>query len=118
MMGGLVEGRNMMRIFLAEALNGRSYALAANAFDGRFAGGIDVEHQNSVGVGEGGAEFFQEVAGAGVTVRLEDHVNPVEAALAGSREGGANLGGMVSVIINHADVGHAALELKPAVYSA
>src|SRR5215472_6758699 len=51
-------------------------------------------------------------------MRLEDHVDAVEPALARRREGGANLGGMVAVVVDHAHTGGAAAKLESAIYPA
>src|SRR5215472_5858 len=51
-------------------------------------------------------------------MRLEDHVDAVEPALARRREGGANLGGMVAVVVDHAHTGGAAAKLEAAIYPA
>ena len=41
-----------------------------------------------------------------------------EAALSGGRQRGANLGGMMAIVINHADPGCLAAQLEPPVYPA
>ena len=63
-------------------------------------------------------ELVQKIEGAGVAVGLEDDVNLPVAALAGRGEGGANLGGMVAVIVHHGDAARLAAQLKAPVHAA
>src|SRR5579859_2866035 len=51
-------------------------------------------------------------------MRLEDDVNLVESALPRSGQGGANLGGMMTVIVHHGDSVNFAFELKATIYAA
>src|SRR5579864_9042197 len=51
-------------------------------------------------------------------MRLEDHVNAFESALPRRSERSSNLCWMMAVIINHADIGCAAFELKTPIYTA
>ena len=57
---------------------------AGDALDRRFAGGVNIEDDQRVGVLERGGEFVHQIAGAGVAVGLEDDVNLAEAALPGA----------------------------------
>src|SRR5260370_27265772 len=98
--------------------NGRDHALSGDAGNGRLAGGVDIEHADGVGVRECGAEFVEQVAGARVAMRLEDHVDALESALPRRRKGRTNLRGMMAVVVNHADAVHRALELKAPVHAA
>src|SRR5258708_33683326 len=100
------------------ALDGFGDAFAGDPCDGRLAGRVDIEHADGVGVRECCAEFFQQVARAGVAMRLEDCVDALESTLARCRESGADLRGMMAVIVNHADAGGRALELEAAINAA
>ncbi len=51
-------------------------------------------------------------------MRLEDDVHTLKSALSGCSESGANLGRMVSVVVNDADAGGLAAKLEAAVYAA
>jgi hypothetical protein len=51
-------------------------------------------------------------------VRLEYNVDLAESALAGGGEGGADLGGMVAVVVDHAYAGGRASQLESAIDSA
>src|SRR5258708_13159981 len=93
------------------ALDGFGDAFAGDPCDGRLAGRVDIEHADGVGVRECCAEFFQQVARAGIAMRLEDCVDTLESALARCCESGEDLRGMMAVIVNHADAGGRALEL-------
>src|SRR5437588_604122 len=99
-------------------LNGRRQPFAADAGNGWFAGRIYIEHQNCVGIRERFSEFVHEIAGAGIAMRLEDDMDAVESALAGSSQGGANLSGMMAVVVNHGNAGGLAFELETAVNAA
>src|SRR5258706_3953242 len=92
-----------------------SQNFGSHAFDRLFACGIDVEDEDGVGVGEGGCEIVHEIAGAGVAVGLEDYVDMMESALAGSGEGGAGFGWWMAVILNYADAGRLAAGTGTAV---
>src|SRR5450756_1002403 len=51
-------------------------------------------------------------------MRLEQHVNAPEPAQAGAIESGADLGGVVSVIVHHGDAAFLAARLEAAIDSA
>ena len=89
-----------------------------NAGNGLFAGGVDVEHDEGVGIGEGLGEFLHQCLGTGVAVGLEDNVNAAVAALAGGGERGEDLGGVMAVIVDHTYAGCASAKLEAAVYTA
>ena len=71
-----------------------------------------------VGVVEGVEELAEQVARAGVAVRLEDHDQPPPEALARRRQGGADLGRVVAVVADHHDAAGLAAELEAAVDAA
>src|SRR5258706_16162688 len=91
-----------------------SQNFGSHAFDRLFACGIDVEDEDGVGVGEGGCEIVHEIAGAGVAVGLEDYVDMMESALAGSGGRGANFGWRMAVVVNYRDAGGFARESENA----
>ena len=51
-------------------------------------------------------------------MRLEDYMNLAQAAIFSGRKRGANLRGMMAVIIHHPHATHPALQLKTAVHAA
>ena len=93
-------------------------SFAGDALDRRFAGGINVEDGQRVGILKCGGELVHEIAGAGVAMRLEYDVDFAEAALPRGRKRGTNLGGMMAVVINHADARGLASQLEPAIHAA
>ena len=56
-----------------------------------------------IGIGEGAGEFLEQITRARVAVGLEDHVDAAIAALARCGQGGADLGGMVAVVVDDGD---------------
>ena len=92
-------------------------SLAGDAVDGRFAGCVNIEHGHSVCISEGGGKLVEEQLRAGIAVGLENNVDTAESALARSGESGANLCGVVAVVIDHGHAVDTALELKATVYS-
>src|SRR5579864_9409811 len=91
---------------------------AGDAFDGLFAGGVNIEDEERVGIIERGGEFFDEIAGACVAMRLEDDMDLLEAALPRRRQRRLDLGGMMAVVVDHAHAGNASAQLEPAVDAA
>src|ERR1035438_4063282 len=91
--------------------------LAGNTRDGRFAGGIDVEHGGRVGIAKRSGEIVEQQLRAGIAVRLEDDVDLSEPAFTRRRKCRAYLGGMVAVVVDHGHVVDAPLELEAAVHS-
>src|SRR5262249_1267632 len=91
------------------------HGFAANAGNGRLAGGIDVENDNAIGCGESRTEIREQVAGAGVAMRLKDNMNTIEAALPRGSQRGANLGGMGAIVGDHAHPGGASAKLEGAI---
>jgi hypothetical protein len=67
------------------------------------AGGVDLRHEQHVRVVEGGHELVPEVAGARVAVGLEDDDDPPIVNLARRSQGRADLGRVVSVVVDHVD---------------
>src|SRR5215475_10090937 len=88
---------------------------AGDARDCRLAGRVNLEQLQGVGILEGGREVVHQIAGAGVAVWLKDHMHPFETTLAGGFEGGPNLGGMMPVIVDHANAGSFSPQLKATI---
>src|SRR5207302_5745020 len=80
-------------------------SLARDPINWRFAGSIDVEHEQRVRVVESAGELFHQIARPRVPVRLKDDVNLAEPTLPRRRQSSLNLGGMMPVVVNHADSG-------------
>jgi len=57
--------------------------LGGDSWDWVFAGGVDGQDGYGIGLGESLREVFEEVAGAGVAVGLEEDVDLAVAAFAG-----------------------------------
>ena len=77
--------------------------VGAAAFDGRFPGGIDRQHEGMVGDGERIAEFTRILARARVAVRLEDNDESASVGLAHPLEQRGDLRGVVRVVGEHAE---------------
>src|SRR5262249_10232665 len=107
-----LQGTDMASRFAAQFLDGFHNAFSSDTRNRWLAGRVDVENEDAVGVGESGAELLQQVAGAGVAVRLEDYMNTLEGALARRSQRGANLRGMMAVVVDHADVGDPTSQLE------
>src|SRR6266849_9466490 len=102
--------------FVTGLANGARQRFAGHARDGRFAGRIDIEQHEDVSLIERAAEFVPKVLGAGVTMGLKEHEQAIELATTGRFECGANLGRVMTVIIDHGDVIDRALDVKTAVH--
>src|ERR1019366_8036740 len=98
--------------------NAASENFRRDAFDRLLAGRVNVEEAKRVGIGEGGRELIHQIASAGKTVRLEDHMHAAKSALTGGGQRGSDLRRMMAVIVNHADARSLALELEAAVHAA
>ena len=92
--------------------------LRRDAGDWLFTGGIDGQDRHGIGIFECAAELFHQVFRARVAVRLKDHVNVPVSALAGGSKRGANLGGMMAVVVNHGNAAHYAFTLEAPVDAA
>ena len=80
------------------------------------AGGVGLGDEQFVDPLEAGAEAVQQVAGAGVGVRLEEADQaPAGEALNGGGDGGADLGGVVGVIVHDGHAGRVADVLEAAL---
>src|SRR5438132_89495 len=106
-----------MDVFVAGIANGGRKRFAGHAWDGRFAGRIDIEQHEDVRLIERAAEFIPKVLGAGVAMRLEEHQQSIELAAASRLKRGANLGGVMAVVVHDGDVVNHALDVKAAAYA-
>jgi len=111
--GGEVGGELNLR-----ALDACGQALGCYAGDGFFAGCVDGQDYNSIGIRERTTKLVQKIKGSGEPVRLEDDMNVLVAALAGCGQCGANLGGMVAVIVDDGDAARLATQLETPVHAA
>ena len=77
------------------------------------AGGIDVRHEQQVGLLERSGELFREISCPAVPVWLkQDHEPPVPALFRRSQRR-PNLGGVMAIIIHDHDAGFLASQMKP-----
>src|SRR5712664_1014782 len=98
--------------------NGARQRFTGHARDGRFAGRIDIDQHENIGLIEGAAEFVPKVLGAGIAMRLKEDEQAIKLAAAGRFEGGANLDRMMTVVIDHSDLIDHALNVKAAAAAA
>src|SRR5712672_2603442 len=103
-----------MNVLVAGLANGTRECFARDTGDGRFAGGIDINERKNIGLIESAAEIGPEVLGAAETMRLKEHQEAIELAATGCFERGANLGGVMAVVVNHGDVVDHSLDVKAA----
>src|SRR5262245_27868176 len=92
--------------------------LAADARDRTLAGRIALAEHQQVGVVEGAEELVEEIARAGVAVRLEGDHQPAVEAFAGGPLRGADLLRVVAVFVHDEDVALLATHLEAAVDAA
>src|SRR5581483_9017623 len=95
-----------------------SQHLTRDPRNGRFAGGVDIQHEHGVCSAEGGAELLHERLGAGVAMRLEDRVDAAVTALARGGKSGADFSGVMGVVVNDSDAAHLSLNVEAAVHAA
>src|SRR5215813_5881461 len=107
----------MLSVFAA-LLYSFGQSLRRHTFDRRLARRIDIEDVKGVCVIERGDELIHQVAGSRIAVGLENYVNFVEVTLLRRSQRSANLCGMMTVIIDDADVVHAAAQLEAPINSA
>src|SRR4029077_15471974 len=93
-------------------------SFSGDALDRGFAGGINVEDGQRVGILKRGGEFVHEVARTSVAVGLKNDVDFAEATLPRRRQRGANLGRVWAVVIDHADACSFAPQLEATVNAA
>jgi hypothetical protein len=89
--------------------------LAGYAGDRRLASGVYIENGDTIGVAKGCGELVEQQLRARIAMRLEDDVNAPKATLARCRQSGANLGGMVAIVVDDRHTVGAALELEAAI---
>ncbi len=97
--------------------NGAHKRFARHARDGRFAGRIDIDQHEDIRLIERAAEFVPKVLRAGVAMRLKEHEQAIELAAAGGFERGADLDRVMTIVIDHGDVIHYALDVKAAPHA-
>src|SRR3712207_5719202 len=92
---------------VARLADGVHDQLPVHAGLGHLACAVDFGDEDRVGGGEGLAELPVELAGARVTVRLEDRDDPAfeGGGRAGGFEGGGELRGVVGVVVHHPHFG-------------
>src|SRR5947207_472496 len=78
-------------------------SITANALDRRFARGIDIRHENDVGVVETGAEPVKQVSHASIAVRLYDRDHLTVDNSARGLQNRRYLDRMVAVIVDYGD---------------
>src|SRR5512143_2354572 len=91
--------------------------LAGYAGDGLFPRGIDVHDDELVRLVEGGKEFFEQVLGPRIPVRLEHHDHPPLEPSRGGRERGPDLRGVMAVIVDDDDSAGLSFDLKPSLHA-
>src|SRR5262249_15724708 len=99
----------------AKLLDSRDHALSGNAGNRRLAGRVDVQNEDAVGVRESGTEFFEQIGGSRIAVRLEDHVDRFELTLPRRSQRCASVRWVMAVVGDHADVGKPAAQLETPV---
>ncbi len=99
-------------------LNALGEPLRRHAGNRLLAGRVDGQHDHRVGVAKCASELVQKISGARVPVRLEDDVNLAAAARARSGQRGANLGGMVAVVVDNRHAARLAALLEAPVDAA
>src|SRR6267154_473076 len=112
-----LHGAEIVDVLVAGFSDGARQCFAGHAGDGGFAGSVDVEQRENVGLIEGAAEIVPEMLGAAVTMRLKEHEKPVELAATGCFEGRTNLGRVMAVVVNYGDIVDHTLDVKAAAYS-
>src|SRR6266853_6578977 len=112
-----LHGAKIVDVLVTGFANGTRKRFAGHSRDWRFASRVDVEQHENVRLIKSAAEFVPKVPGAGVAMRLKQHQQPIELAAAGGFEGGADLGRVMAVVIDHGDVIDDALDVKTAAHA-
>src|ERR1019366_7504325 len=76
--------RNIQRLLSTDFPNAVGQQLSGNSRDGRLTRRINIEHDDRIGVAEGGRKFLKQQLGASVAVRLKDDMQPPESTLSRS----------------------------------
>src|SRR6266850_5168504 len=97
--------------------NGARKRFTRHAWDGRFAGRIDIEQHENIRLIERAAEFIPKVLSAGVAMRLKEYEEAIELAASGSFECGADLDRVMTVVIDYGDVVNYTLDVKAAAHA-
>src|SRR5712672_2048477 len=99
-----LHGTEIEDILVAGFADGIGQRFAGYARDGRLAGSVDVGDNQNVGLVERAREFVPEMLRARVAVRLEKHQETIELADARGFQGGADLGRVMAVVVDHGNV--------------
>src|SRR6202007_763048 len=113
-LGGLRKGVAVVNVLVASIANGIGETLAGHAGDGGFAGRVDVDKNDNIGLIECPAEFVPKMLRTRKAMRLEEHQQPMELAAARGLERCADFSGVMPVIVDHRDAVHPALDVEPA----
>src|SRR5258708_1221609 len=112
-----LHGVKIVDVLVTGFANGARKRLARHSCDWRFTGCVYIEQRENVRLIKSTAEIVPKVLGAGVAMRLKQHQQPIELAAAGGFEGGADLGRVMAVVIDHGDVIHHTLDVKTAAHA-
>src|SRR5437016_3191078 len=112
-----LHGAKIVDVLVAGFANGAGQGFAGYARNGRFVGGVDIEQYEDIRLIEGAAEFVPKVLGAGVAMRLKEHEQAIELAAACRFERGADLGRVMTVVIDHSDLIDHALDVKSTAHA-
>src|ERR1035437_7104580 len=112
LLDGFLERSAVANIRTVDRLNQRK---RIDAGDRSFAGSINIDHANNIRRLKTISKFMQQIASAGVAMRLKKNKNALEAALTGRFQRGANFCGVMAVIIDHGDAADFPFALKPAL---
>src|SRR2546421_9032580 len=102
---------------MAGFANGARKHFTRHPWDGRFAGRIDIDQNKDVSLIERAAEFVPKELGACVAMRLKEHEQAIELAAAGRFERDANVGRVMTVVIDHGDLIDHALDVKSTAHA-
>jgi hypothetical protein len=110
-----IHGADVFDGAVAELADAIDQRLGGDALDGFFRGGVDIHHENRVGLVKGARELVHQMERAGEAMGLEEHVDAAETAHAGAIQGRADFGGMVAVVVDDGDAALDAAHLKAAI---
>src|SRR5438067_4577340 len=114
----LLARRHPAHVEMPAPLERMKELLARGALEPLLTGRVDVGQHEDVDLVERLQEFVEQVAGAGVAVRLEGRHQPAREALPRGAQRGADLLGMVRVVVHHEHVLLLPLHLEAAMDAA
>ena len=88
---------------MTEGLHALGQRLRRDAFDGLLRCGINIQQMHRIGLMKCAREIVHQRLRAGVAMGLEQHVDAAIAAGARGGQSRANLGGMMTVIVDDGD---------------